>query len=84
MNLVTIFIIRTKQGAEWEDLGESLHFFKKKSDENGVVALAVVNNAYRSLLANWLCFADKIHFSTYVLLAEDKLVYDWLIEQHSK
>jgi hypothetical protein len=56
-------------------------FFQSLVDTRNTLSVSLVNYEFRNLTANWLCHAKKLNFKTYLFLAEDKQMYDWLKNQ---
>ena len=52
--------------------------FARRVNPDGYLAVLTVNSGYLPLAQNWLCWAERIHFSHFVLLAEDVRAADTL------
>ena len=52
--------------------------FSRRVNPDGYLAVLTVNSGYLPLAKNWLCWAERIHFSHFVLLAEDIKAADTL------
>ena len=52
--------------------------FSRRVNADGYLAILTVNSGYLPLAKNWLCWAERIHFHHFVLLAEDVKAADTL------
>ena len=52
--------------------------FSRYVNPDGYLAILTVNSGYLALAKNWLCWAERIHFRHFVLLAEDLKAADTL------
>ena len=52
--------------------------FSRRVNPDGYLAVLTVNSGYLPLAKNWLCWAERIHFRNFVLLAEDTKAADTL------
>ena len=46
--------------------------FTKRASAGGYLVVLTVNSGYISLALNWVCWAKRIHFDNYILIAEDQ------------
>lgn len=46
--------------------------FARRANSDGYLAVLTVNSGYMQLAMNWVCWADRINFTNFILLAEDK------------
>ena len=46
--------------------------FTKRASKEGYLVVLTVNSGYVPLALNWVCSAERIHFTNYILIAEDK------------
>ena len=46
--------------------------FTKRASKEGYLVVLTVNSGYTNLALNWVCWAKRIHFHNYILLAEDQ------------
>ena len=46
--------------------------FTKRASKEGYLVILTVNSGYTSLALNWVCWAKRIHFHNYILIAEDQ------------
>ena len=49
-----------------------LILFTKRASKEGYLVVLTVNSGYVPLALNWVCSAERIHFTNYILIAEDK------------
>ena len=57
---------------------QNVLLFSRRVNPDGYLAVLTVNSGYLPLAKNWLCWAERIHFSHFVLLAEDIKAADTL------
>ena len=46
--------------------------FTKRASKEGYLVILTVNSGYTNLALNWVCWAKRIHFHNYILIAEDQ------------
>ena len=46
--------------------------FTKRASREGYLVVLTVNSGYTNLALNWVCWAKRIHFLNYLLIAEDQ------------
>jgi len=46
--------------------------FNKKASKDGYLVVLTVNHVYITLALNWVCWAERIKFNNYILIAEDQ------------
>lgn len=46
--------------------------FTKKASKSGYLVILTVNHNYINLALNWVCWADRIKFTNFILIAEDQ------------
>ena len=57
---------------------QNVVLFSRRVNPDGYLAVLTVNSGYLALAKNWLCWAERIHFRHFVLLAEDVKAADTL------
>ena len=55
-----------------DPLWQSALVFTQRVNPDGYLAVLTVNSGYLALARNWLCWAERIGFTHFVLLAEDR------------
>ena len=46
--------------------------FTKRASHDGYLVVLTINSGYLPMAMNWVCWAERIHFKNYILIAEDK------------